>query len=86
MKILGAFVVFLLFIGGIVFASWLNVTWMIELVISFINHIKETPVDSTAVAIDIVKFMFRGVVFAVTIFVCQLPTFLVSILLSKIRG
>lgn len=85
MKILGAFVILVLFVGGIVFASWLNVTWMIELVVSFINHIKETPIDSAAVAIDVVKFMFRGVVFAVTIVVCQLPTFLVSILLSKIR-
>ena len=63
---------------GTCLAFYLNFMWIVGLATEFITHVKATPVDAGAIAYDIARFMFRGVVFFISIVVCNLPAVIVG--------
>jgi hypothetical protein len=70
-------------VAGVVLATYLNFVWFLGLVTDFINHAKADPVNGGAIAYDIVRFFFRGIVFFLTIVVCVLPSLIVEAFLKK---
>lgn len=61
---------------GIFLGFYLNFMWFVSTISSFINHIKENPVDSAKIAYDIAAFFFRGFVFLLVMVATQIPSFL----------
>lgn len=85
MKVSLFFLAFVLFMAGLVLATYFNFTWFVELATDFINHAKASPVDSSLIAKDIVKFLFRGFVFAASIFVCTIPACVCAVFAMRTR-
>ena len=75
MKTFG-FGVFLIIVG-VILAQVFNVWWLYHTIVEIIGHIQHGNVEASVIAWDIIRILFRGVVWAFVTFVACIPGFFI---------
>ena len=75
----------LLVVAGLVLGFYINIMWLVNTIVDIINHVKQPQINSYDVAWDIVRILFRSVVFFVVMLACQIPAFISGVITASMK-